>query len=159
VEIREATENDAVAIALLWTAAYCGEEPGMRSHPYEVAEVEAARARGRVFVGDEDGVVAGVVVLYPMGAPGVAVAGPEETELSRLAVVERFQHRGIAWALTSHCIDTSLEMGAEGIALWSRPHQLAAQRLYAYLNFKRDHARDAVDDFGERMAFRIWFAE
>lgn len=159
MEIREATADDAVAIALLWTEAYCGEEPDMRTQPYEVAEVEAARAAGQIFVADEDGVVAAVVVLYPPGARGVAVAGPAETELARLAVAERFQHRGLGWSLTSHCIDSSLEMGAEGIALWSRPYQLAAHSLYEYLNFRRDPVRDAVDDFGERLAFRIWFAE
>jgi ribosomal protein S18 acetylase RimI-like enzyme len=158
VRIREATGNDDVAVALLWTEAYCGTDPGMRQQPYTVAEVEAARAGGRVFIADEDGAVAGVVVLYPAGAAAAVVAGPQETELARLAVGERFQHRGIGWALTSHCIDTSLELGAGGIVLWSRDYQDRAHRLYEYLGFVRDPARDAVDELGPRLVFRIWFA-
>lgn len=155
IRFEEARDEDAAAIAALWTEAFCGPVPGMRGRPYELADVERARAEGTIFVAKEDEALAGAIVLCLPGAPRRAVAGPEEAELTRLAVARRFRRRGIGWALTSRCIDSGLEAEAAGIVLWSRPHQTAAHALYERLDFLRAPDRDTADDDGPKLVFHI----
>jgi ribosomal protein S18 acetylase RimI-like enzyme len=155
--IREADEEESVAIATLWTEAFCGAGKGERPQPYEPADVEEASAAGKVLVADRDGAMAGVVVLHLPGAPDRPVAGPEEAELTRLAVARRFRRLGVGWALASHCIDSAVEAEAAGIVLWSRPHQTAAHRLYEMLDFLRVPSRDSADAGGPKLVFRIDF--
>lgn len=157
VRIEEAREDDAAAIAALWTEAFCGPAVGMRADSYEPADVERVRAGGRIFVAKEDEALAGVVVFYLPGAPGRDVPGPEEAELSRLAVARRFRRLGVGWTLTSRCIDSALEAGAAGIVLWSRPQQTAAHCLYEALDFLRAPGRDAADADGPKLVFQIDF--
>jgi ribosomal protein S18 acetylase RimI-like enzyme len=155
IRFEEAREEDAAAVAALWTEAFCGPVPGMRGRPYELADVEQARAAGTVFVAREGEALAGAVVLYLPGAPQRSVAGPEEAELTRLAVARRFRRRGVGWALASRCIDAALEAEADGIVLWSRPHQSAAHALYERLDFLRAPGRDSADDDGPKLVFHI----
>jgi ribosomal protein S18 acetylase RimI-like enzyme len=152
---REATPEDDAAIAALWTEAYCGAGSGLRSQPYDLAEVEAARGGGEVSVAEHDGVVVGAVVLYPPGAPGRDLAGRREAELSRLAVARPSRRLGLGWALGSECIDSALEANATGLVLWSRPHQRAAHSLYEALDFVRAPRRDSADELGPRLVFHI----
>jgi ribosomal protein S18 acetylase RimI-like enzyme len=155
VQIRDATAADAAAIAALWTEAYTGVGPGERPDPYRVEEAEATLAAAPVFLAEEDGAIVGVVALYPPGAEVRVVGGEGEAELSRLAVARRARRRGVAWALTLHCIDTALEAEYEAIVLWSRSHQTAAHQLYEKLDFVRQPGRDSSDARGPRRVYRI----
>jgi ribosomal protein S18 acetylase RimI-like enzyme len=153
--IREATSEDDAVIAALWTEAYCGPGSGMRQEPYGVAEAEAARAEGKVLVAEHDEAAVGAVVLYPPGAPGRDLPGPQEAELSRLAVTRPSRRLGLGWRLVSDCIDTALEANIPSIVLWSRPHQRAAHSLYEALDFVRAPQRDSADELGPRQVFHI----
>jgi len=155
--IREAAEEDAESIADLWTEAYVTLGVGGRSTPYTAGDFRDSAGRGRVFVVDRAGRgIAGVVVLLAPGAPGRVVADQDEAELSRLAVASSARGVGIGRALTRFCEERARAAGWSAIALWSRPRQVEAHRLYESLGYRRVPRRDSVDDTGHgRFVFRL----
>ncbi|MBS1677136.1 MAG: GNAT family N-acetyltransferase [Actinobacteria bacterium] len=156
MRIREADEGDAAAVAALWTEAYAGVGPEGRQEPYALQEYFAVAASAHVTVAVDDGgeVVAVAAVLAP-GAPGRSVAGPGEAELARLAVADRARRQGVGRALVVGAIEWARGLGAEGIALWSRPHQTGAHTLYESLGWRRFPERDGDDRDGRRWVFRL----
>jgi ribosomal protein S18 acetylase RimI-like enzyme len=131
--IREADEPDGATIVDLWTAAYVNEG---------VVERGAA--------------VVGVVALAAPGAPEPAVARADEAELARLVVAASARRLGIGRALVGHCAEIARAAGWGAIALWSRPYQVAAHRLYESLGYRRAPERDRVDESGHgRLVFRL----
>ncbi len=156
MKIREADEGDAAAVAGLWTEAYAQAGPEGRHEPYALQEyfTVAATAEVRVAVDEADALVA-VVALYPPGAPGRSVAGPGEAELARLAVAAAARRQGIGRLLVEGCTGRARGFGAEAIALWSRPYQEAAHRLYEALGYRRVPERDGEDRDGRRWVFRL----
>jgi ribosomal protein S18 acetylase RimI-like enzyme len=154
MEIREATESDADAIAELWTEAYVTLGVAGRTDPYTEADFSDSARHGEVLVaGGPDG-IAGVVVLFPPGVPGRAIAEPEEAELSRLAVASSARRMGIGRALTSFCERRARAAGWSAISLWSRPGQVEAHHLYESLGYRQVPDRDSVDETGHgRLVF------
>jgi ribosomal protein S18 acetylase RimI-like enzyme len=155
VRIRGAQEADAAAVAALWTAAYADAGPEGRREPYALREYFAVAASAAVRVVEEAGEVVAVVALFPPGAPGRSVAGPGEAELARLAVADAARRRGIGRALVERCAVEARESGAAAIALWSRPYQVDAHRLYESLGYRRVPERDGEDRDGLRRVFRL----
>lgn len=156
VELRDAVPGDAAAIVDLWTTAYVDEGEGGRTEPYAEADFFETAGRGRVLVAERDGAVVGVVALLAPGAPGRAVAEGGEAELCRLVVAAGVRRSGIGRTLTERCEQLAREAGREAIALWSRPYQRAAHRLYESLGWRRAPERDSVDASGhERLVFRL----
>lgn len=154
--IREARAEDAEAIAALWTEAYVTLGGGGRLEPYEEADFHETAGRGEVFVAEHAGEVVGIVALFPPGAPGMAVARGEEAELARLAVAASTRGAGIGRALTELCAQRARAAGWAAIALWSRPYQREAHRLYESLGYQRAPQRDSVDETGfGRLVFRL----
>ena len=156
-EIREARAGEAGAVAALWTEAYVTLGVGGRADPYTEADFIVTAARGTIDVAaDEDGGVVGVVALYGPEAPGRVVATAGEAELSRLAVASAERGRGIGRALVEFCERRARAAGWPAIALWSRPGQVEAHRLYESLGYRRLAERDSVDATGlPRLAFRL----
>ena len=161
VRIRTATEEDAAAAVALWTEAYVTHGVGGRTIPYVAADFDESVCNGEVYVvdgelGEESAPLAGAVALSPPGAPANVVAGADEAELSRLAVAIAARGRGIGRALTVHCERHARAAGWAAIALWSRPAQVEAHRLYESLGYRRVPERDTVDDGGQgRLVFRL----
>lgn len=154
--IREARPEDAAAAIALWTEAYVTHGVGARTRPYEVDDFRESRRNGAVLVVEGDAGLAGVVALGPPGAAGNVVAAPEEAELSRLAVAVPARRRGIGRALAVHCEQRARAAGWPAIALWSRPAQVEAHRLYESLGYRRLPGRDSVDARGQRrLVFRL----
>lgn len=178
--IREARQQDAGNVADLWTEAYVTLGVGGRTFPYTTADFRESKSHGRVFVVDKPdrvgspgsgGIadtqsaesagrgprgVAGVVALLAPGAPGRVVADRDEAELSRLAVASSARGMGIGRALTRLCEERAREAGWSAIALWSRPRQVEAHRLYESLGYRRVPVRDSVDRTGHgRLVFRL----
>ncbi|HEX2096950.1 MAG TPA: GNAT family N-acetyltransferase [Solirubrobacterales bacterium] len=148
--------SEAMAIAALWTEAYVTDGVGGRAEPYGKEDFLVADRDGEVFVCDGEGGLAGVVVLYPPGAPGRAVARAGEAELSRLAVTRPARGRGLGRALAAFCTDCARERGWDSIVLWSRAAQVEAHRLYESLGYRRLPERDSVDGSGlARLVFRM----
>jgi ribosomal protein S18 acetylase RimI-like enzyme len=161
VRIRSATEGDGAAAIALWTEAYVTHGVGGRTVPYVAADFEESARNGEVFIvdgepGGEGAPLAGVVALSPPGASGNVVARGDEAELSRLAVAIAARGRGIGRALTIHCERRAREAGWGAIALWSRPAQVEAHRLYESLGYRRVPERDTVDAGGQdHLVFRL----
>jgi ribosomal protein S18 acetylase RimI-like enzyme len=153
--VRPATEGDAAAVTALWTEAYSGRAPEGRTAPYEEAEFFAAAGRGRAFVAERAGEVVGAVVFYPPGAPGRAIGGEGEAELSRLAVTATARGQGIGRALAELCAEQARQAGAEAVVLWSRPYQVEAHRLYESLGYRRRPERDSHDGEGDQVVFSL----
>jgi ribosomal protein S18 acetylase RimI-like enzyme len=156
VELREAKGADAGAIAELWTVAYVSEGEGGRTEPYAKADFFETADRGRILVASRGQHVVGVVALLAPGAPGRAVARDGEAELCRLVVAAEARRRGTGRALTAWCEQLVREAGWGAIALWSRPYQVAAHRLYESLGYRRAPERDSVDASGHGLlVFRL----
>lgn len=153
MEVRRATEEDAAAVVDLWTRAYTDDPRGGRRAPYAPDDFHSTAQAGEVFIAEEDGVPAGVVAFYPAGAREGMVAIGTEAELSRLAVSERYRRRGIGRTLVENCLRLAIEHGVSTLALWSRPHQVEAHRLYESLGFHRAPDRDGEDPDGARLVF------
>jgi ribosomal protein S18 acetylase RimI-like enzyme len=154
--IREARPEDAAAAIALWTEAYVTHGVGGRTEPYSVEDFHESRQNGAVLVVDRDAGLAGVVALSPPGAAANVVAAPAEAELSRLAVAIPARRRGIGRALTAHCEQRARAAGWPAIALWSRPGQVEAHRLYESLGYRRVPKRDSIDASGQgRLVFRL----
>lgn len=152
--IRPARDEDAVAIAALWTEGYTGAGPEGRKTPYAAADYFAAAAGNRAFVAeDEGGKAVGVIVFRPLASASRQVAGPGEAEHSRLVVGAAARRRGTGRALAKLCIELAQEEGAAAIALWSRAHQVEAHRLYESLGYRRAPERDSADADGARLVF------
>jgi ribosomal protein S18 acetylase RimI-like enzyme len=156
-EIREARAEEAGSVAALWTEAYVILGVGGRADPYTEADFIVTAARGAIHVAaDEDRGVVGVVALYGPEAPGRVVATAGEAELSRLAVASAERGRGIGRALVALCERRARAAGWSAIALWSRPGQVEAHRLYESVGYRRLAERDSVDSTGlPRLAFRL----
>jgi ribosomal protein S18 acetylase RimI-like enzyme len=153
---RAADEGDAAAVAALWTEAYAQAGPEGRQEPYAEQEYFAVAASAEVsVVVDEAGEVVAVVALFAPGAPGRSVAGLGEAELARLAVARAVRRQGIGKALVELAAEGARGYGAEAIALWSRPYQVAAHRLYESLGYRRVPERDGEDREGGRRVFRL----
>jgi ribosomal protein S18 acetylase RimI-like enzyme len=98
----------------------------------------------------------GAVVLFAPGAPGRDVAEEREAELSRLAVAATARRAGLGRALSAFCERRARASGWSAIALWSRPGQVEAHRLYESLGYRRVPERDSVDGGGHgRLVFRL----
>jgi ribosomal protein S18 acetylase RimI-like enzyme len=152
---REAGETDAAAVTALWTEAYADAGPEGRRQPYALQEYFAVAAMAEVSVVEDGGEVVAVVVLFAPGSPGRSVAGPGEAELARLAVAPAARRQGIGRALVEHCAARARALGAEAVALWSRPYQADAHRLYESLGYRRVPERDGEDRDGRRWVFRL----
>ena len=97
----------------------------------------------------------GVVVLYASVAEGRFVGRKGEGELSRLAVTAASRGAGVGAALVARCEEHARAEGWEAIALWSRPWQAEAHRLYEARGYRRAPDRDDVDSGGgRRLVFR-----
>ena len=156
VIVRDAVEGDAEAVTALWTEVYADAGPEGRREPYSLQEYFAVAAGAEVsVVEDEDGALVAVVALFAPEAPGCSVAGPGEAELARLGVAGAAQGRGIGRALVERCGMRARALGAEVVALWSRPYQVEAHRLYEVLGYRRVPERDGEDRDGRRWVFRL----
>ncbi len=153
MRIRPATDEDAEAVARLWTEAYTGAGPGGRSTPYAASEFLDSARHGQPFVALEREELVGVVVFHAPLSAGKTVARDGEAELARLVVAASARRRGIARALTGLCTELAVEAGAGAIALWSRPYQAAGHRLYESLAYRRCPERDDEDADGRRLIF------
>jgi ribosomal protein S18 acetylase RimI-like enzyme len=142
--IRTGTADDAAAVAALWTQAYTGDPAALRTEPYTVADVTQWIAEGRLLIAQDAGAIVGAVVLSPPDGPGWA-SRDGEADLVRLAVDRAARGQGTGRALASRCVELAREAGWAGLALWSRPLQTPAHRLYESLGFARAPERDAPD--------------
>lgn len=117
-------------------------------------DVFESSRHGRVFVAEQQGEIVGALALYGPGAPARVITGPDEAELSRLAVASSVRRMGIGRALVHFCEERARAAGWTAIVLWSRPAQVEAHRLYESVGYRRVPERDSLDDAGHaRLVF------
>jgi ribosomal protein S18 acetylase RimI-like enzyme len=156
MQLRRAEERDAEAVVALWTEAYFREGEGGRTTPYEKRDFEKAMTAGEILVAGPPGEAVGVVVMVAPETPGMAVARDEEAELRLLAVSAPVRREDVGRALVERCTDLAGEKNWPAIALWSRPYQTAAHRLYESLGYRRQPDRDETDATGfARLVFQL----
>lgn len=152
MEIRRARDQDASAVAALWTEAYSDDPRGGRMAPYAADEFLESRRRGVVLVVEDAGGLVGVAAVFPAGIHPEQVAVAGEGELARLAVAARARRRGLGRRLVRACVG-SASGWAGAIVLWSGPHQVEAHALYESLGFERVPERDNDGPTGPRLVF------
>lgn len=92
--------------------------------------------------------------MLTLAHPGRVIAESDEAELSRLAVAFSARGMGVGRALAGFCERRARAADWSAIALWSRPGQVEAHRLYGSLGYHRMPERDFVDETGHgRLAF------
>ncbi|MEL7937015.1 GNAT family N-acetyltransferase [Pseudomonas delhiensis] len=137
-EIRQATPDDAPAIARLVDEAYSPYIPRIGRKPAPMLDdYRQVIAEADVFVCALDGEVAGVLVLHPQG-PVVL--------LENIAVAPAFKGRGIGKALLAFCEDYARARRLEAIELYTNQLMIENIALYTKLGYRETH-RATEDGF------------
>ncbi|MED5611678.1 GNAT family N-acetyltransferase [Pseudomonas sp. JH-2] len=137
-EIRQATPDDAPAIARLVDEAYSPYIPRIGRKPAPMLDdYRQVIAEADVFVCALDGEVAGVLVLRPQG-PVVL--------LENIAVAPAFKGRGIGKALLAFCEDYARARRLEAIELYTNQLMTENIALYTKLGYQETH-RATEDGF------------
>ncbi len=155
ISIRTAAAADAGEVAALWTEAYVLTPGGGRDKPYSEQDFTDSQTAGEVFIAERGEQMAGVIVLLPGDSEWARASTAEEAEISRLAVRSSARRSGVARALMSFCQERAEARGYSAIALWTRPAQGAAHRLYESLGYCRAPERDTTDRYGPRLVYRL----
>jgi GNAT superfamily N-acetyltransferase len=105
----------------------------------------------------DEGDAAAVTALWTEAYAEVGPGGRQEPYALReyFAVAGRARRQGIGRALVLGATERARELGAEGVALWSRPYQTAAHALYGSLGWRRVAERDEDDRVGRRWVFSL----
>ncbi len=142
--VRPAEPADLEEAGRVTLEAYVADDHIAADHFYAAHLLDAAaRAdEAELLVAELDGTVVGTVTFCPQGSPFAEVAGPGEGEFRMLAVAPAGRRRGVAEALVRACLDRARERGYDAMVLSTMPVQVAAQRLYERLGFRRTPERD-----------------
>ena len=95
-----------------------------------------------VAVAPDGGLLGGVAYVPGPDNPMSELERDGEAGIRMLAVDPAAQGLGVGRALTVACLDRAREEGRSGMALYTRPANVPAQRLYLSLGFVRDPDRD-----------------
>ena len=95
-----------------------------------------------VAVAPDEGLLGGVAYVPGPDNPMSELERDGEAGIRMLAVDPAAQGLGVGRALTVACLDRAREEGRAGVALYTRPANVPAQRLYLSLGFVRDPDRD-----------------
>ncbi len=89
-----------------------------------------APPRGEIFIARQNGHVAGVVALRPVG-----LNEPGRSEMKRLYVREAFRGQGLGRMLAKIVVSFAKEAGYQVIVLDTLPHLKSAIKIYASMGF------------------------
>lgn len=144
--IRDATADDADAIAALTLAVYVGEghtDPATSpEHVAELTDVAARLAECEVLVAEQDGRIVGTVTVAAPGSRSAHIAQPGEREVRMLAVDPSARRLGVAARLMAEVEARARRSGAQAVVLSTEPAMAAAHRLYEGRGYRRTPERD-----------------
>jgi ribosomal protein S18 acetylase RimI-like enzyme len=147
IEVRRATRDDLPALgrlgAMLMRTHYAFDAHRFLS-PGDTPEegyawflsTQLAQDDVAVFVADQDGATVGYVYVG-IEALSWKELRPEAGFIHDIAVDERARRTGIAGLLMDAAIEWLRQRGAARVMLWTAEQNLAAQRLFAALGFRR----------------------
>lgn len=105
--------------------ANVGDRDALLAHPDAVELSIEQITRGRVFVSEFDGEIAGFAAIEPRD--------DGDSELDAMFVEPRMQRRGIGKALVDYCVDVSRKEGAMHLHVVGNPH---AKSFYLACGFE-----------------------
>jgi ribosomal protein S18 acetylase RimI-like enzyme len=143
--IRPVEPADYVALGRITLEAYEGNRDDLGDdYRDELRDVggRAAACTVLVAVTADGGLLGGVAYVPGPDNPMSELERDGEAGIRMLAVDPGAQGLGVGRALTVACLDRAREEGRSGMALYTRPANLPAQRLYESLGFVRDPDRD-----------------
>jgi ribosomal protein S18 acetylase RimI-like enzyme len=159
--VRPILPSDYPAIGRITLEAYDGNRDDL-GDDYREELLDVAGRAGvcpvLVAVG-RDGRLLGSVAYVPgPDNPMAELERDGEAGIRMLAVDPDAQGLGVGRALTLTCLDRARRAGRSGVALYTRPANVPAQRLYESLGFVRDAERDWEYEPGRWLwAFRLTF--
>jgi ribosomal protein S18 acetylase RimI-like enzyme len=159
--IRPVDTDDFGPLGELTVAAYAANRDHLGDE--YTAELRDVAARASVCpvlvaVDREDALLGGVTYVPDPASPMSELERDGEAGIRMLAVDPRAQGLGVGRALTIACLDRARESGRSGMALYTRPANVAAHRLYGSLGFERDPSRDWEYEPGRWLwAFKLAF--
>ena len=154
--IRDAHDSDRAAIQAVTLSAYQEYAALMPAHWEDyrhgilatLAEVKPAEQ----IVAEQDGAVAGTVLLYPAGTVLTTPAGASVTlawpEVRLLAVAPVARGQGIGAALIRECIQRARQSGATALTLHTTDMMQVAMGMYERMGFARAPELDFRPDPG-----------
>jgi ribosomal protein S18 acetylase RimI-like enzyme len=143
--IRMAEPADFRPLGQITLAAYGANRDDLgAAYRRELRDVGARAAACPVLVAVRaDGRLLGGVTYVPgPGNPFSELERDGEAGIRMLAVDPVAQGLGVGRALTIACLERARDEGRTGVALYTRPANAPAQRLYETLGFVRDPDRD-----------------
>jgi ribosomal protein S18 acetylase RimI-like enzyme len=159
--IRPIVPSDYPAISRITLDAYEGNRDDLGDdYRAELQDIAGRAAVCPVLVAaGHDGTVLGAVAYVPGPEnPMSEVERDGEAGIRMLAVDPAAQGLGVGRALTVACMDQARRTGRSGMALYTRPANVAAQRLDESLGFVRDSDRDWEYEPGRWLwAFKLTF--
>jgi ribosomal protein S18 acetylase RimI-like enzyme len=145
ITVRPIVPSDYPAISRITLDAYQGNRDDLGDDYREELQDVARRAAvcPVLVAAGRDGTVLGAVAYVPgPDNPMSELERDGEAGIRMLAVDPAAQGLGVGRALTVACIDHARRAGRSGMALYTRPANVAAQGLYESLGFIRDADRD-----------------
>ena len=131
MQLRPATLDDVPAIRLLVTEAYQRYVPLIGKPPSPMLDDYAARVReDLVFVGESDGVIAGVLVLKSQS---------DHMLLHNIAIAPRVQGQGLGTELVRFAETQARDRGHSELRLYTHEVMQENVRLYQRLGFAITH--------------------
>ena len=136
--VRDARAGELAGIGELRVAAYragglLSANPGYT----EVLRGLGVAGTGEVLVAEENGRIAGTVMLEPFHRFSEIARSPGEAEVRALAVAPQEQHPGTGRALVAAVIERATVRGVHRLLLSAQPAMAAAQHLYRRAGFTR----------------------
>jgi len=144
MRIRRARNDDTAAIREVVDSAYAQYVERMGKPPAPMlADYESLVTAGDVWIGDDEELVIGVLVMRPSS---------EALELENVAVSPSHQGHGYGRALIDFAERRARELGLPAVTLYTNEAMVENLRLYARLGFVETERR--VEDGYRRVFFR-----
>jgi GNAT superfamily N-acetyltransferase len=147
IRIREADENDLVAVRAVLQAA--NDEVAAtvppdfyRAYLRTLIDVTSRLGEPQLLVAEGAGGIVGTITFYPDASREGRDWPSAWTAIRATAVLPAARGQGIGRRLTQACIDRSRALGAPTLCLHTGAFRTAAMALYARLGFRRCPAFD-----------------
>jgi ribosomal protein S18 acetylase RimI-like enzyme len=161
ITIRPIVPTDYPELARITLDAYQGNGDHLdEDYREELLDVpgRAGACPVLVAVGGDGRLLGGVTYVPGPDNPMSELERDGEAGIRMLAVHPNAQGLGVGRALTLACLDHARRAGRSGMALYTLPANLPAQRLYGSFGFVRDPERDWEYEPGRWLwAFQLTF--